>query len=43
MKFFLKTCLDQVRFMEQLVQPDRMRGRILCARHAIVISHSTGS
>jgi Fic family protein len=27
--FFLKTCLDQVRFMEQLVQPDRFRDRIL--------------
>ncbi len=28
-KFFLKMCLDQVRFMEQLVQPDRLRNRIL--------------
>lgn len=28
-KFFLKTCLDQVRFMEGLVQPDRLRDRIL--------------
>lgn len=28
-KFFLETCLDQVRFMEQLVQPDRLRDRIL--------------
>lgn len=27
--FFLKTCLDQVRFMERLVQPDRLRDRIL--------------
>jgi Fic family protein len=27
--FFLTTCLDQVRFMEQLVQPDRLRDRIL--------------
>jgi hypothetical protein len=27
--FFLKTCLDQVRFMEELVQPDRLRERIL--------------
>jgi Fic family protein len=27
--FFLKTCLDQVRFMEQLVQPERLRDRIL--------------
>jgi Fic family protein len=28
-KFFLRTCVDQVRFMEQLVQPDRLRDRIL--------------
>lgn len=28
-QFFLKICLDQVRFMEQLVQPDRLRNRIL--------------
>lgn len=28
-EFFLQTCLDQVRFMEQLVQPDRLRNRIL--------------
>lgn len=28
-RFFLETCLDQVRFMESLVQPDRLRGRIL--------------
>jgi len=27
--FFLKICLDQVRFMERLVQPDRLRDRIL--------------
>ncbi|OGT34268.1 MAG: cell filamentation protein Fic, partial [Gammaproteobacteria bacterium RBG_16_51_14] len=27
--FFLETCLDQVRFMEKLVQPDRLRNRIL--------------
>jgi Fic family protein len=27
--FFLKTCLDQVAFMESLVQPDRLRTRIL--------------
>jgi Fic family protein len=27
-EFFLRTCLDQVRFMEQLVQPDRLRNRI---------------
>jgi len=28
-RFFLETCLDQVRFMEGLVQPDRLRDRIL--------------
>lgn len=28
-RFFLQTCLDQVRFMEALVQPDRLRNRIL--------------
>lgn len=28
-RYFLETCLDQVRFMEQLVQPDRLRDRIL--------------
>jgi Fic family protein len=28
-EFFLRTCLDQVRFMELLVQPDRLRHRIL--------------
>ncbi len=28
-QFFLKTCLDQVKFMEELVQPDRLRTRIL--------------
>lgn len=28
-KFFLETCIDQVRFMEDLVQPDRLRDRIL--------------
>jgi Fic family protein len=27
--FFLETCVDQVRFMESLVQPDRLRNRIL--------------
>ena len=27
--FFLVTCLDQVKFMEELVQPDRLRDRIL--------------
>ncbi len=28
-RFFLETCLDQVKFMEELVQPDRLRNRIL--------------
>ncbi len=27
--FFLKTCLDQVKFMEELVQPGHLRNRIL--------------
>jgi Fic family protein len=27
--FFLKTCIDQVGFMESLMQPDRLRTRIL--------------
>jgi Fic family protein len=27
--FFLDTCIDQVRFMEALVQPDRLRTRVL--------------
>lgn len=28
-QFFLETCLDQVKFMEELVQPNRLRNRIL--------------
>jgi Fic family protein len=28
-KFFLTTCIDQVTFMQSLVQPDRLRARIL--------------
>ena len=28
-KFFLTICLDQVRFMEELMQPDQLRARIL--------------
>jgi Fic family protein len=27
-EFFLRTCLDQVRFMDELVQPERLRARI---------------
>jgi len=28
-RFFLETCLDQVKFMEALVKPDRLRDRVL--------------
>lgn len=28
-RYFLETCLDQVAFMEQLVQPDKLRARIM--------------
>jgi Fic family protein len=28
-RFFLETCIDQIRFMEDLLQPDRLRARIL--------------
>ena len=28
-RFFLELCIDQVKFMEELVQPDRLRTRIL--------------
>jgi Fic family protein len=28
-RFFLDVCIDQISFMEQLVQPDRLRARIL--------------
>ena len=28
-QFFLQTCIDQVDFMERLVQPDRLRNRIM--------------
>jgi Fic family protein len=28
-KFFLQVCIDQVKFMEELVQPERLRDRIL--------------
>jgi Fic family protein len=27
-RFFLETCLDQVKFMEELVRPDRLRARV---------------
>jgi hypothetical protein len=29
MEFFLKVCIDQVNFMEKLMQPQELRGRIL--------------
>jgi hypothetical protein len=28
-RFFVELCIDQVRFMEELVQPDRLRTRVL--------------
>src|SRR6185312_16523865 len=28
-RFFLEVCIDQVRFMESLVQPERLRARVL--------------
>ncbi|MGA7306535.1 MAG: Fic family protein [Rhodothermales bacterium] len=28
-QFFLSACIDQIKFMEELVQPERLRGRIL--------------
>src|SRR6185437_10681539 len=28
-RFFLEVCIDQVSFMEDLVEPDRLRSRIL--------------
>jgi Fic family protein len=28
-EFFLKTCIDQIEFMESLMEPDRLRARIL--------------
>ncbi|WPL19225.1 mobile mystery protein B [Thiorhodovibrio winogradskyi] len=28
-RFFLETCLDQIAFMETLVQPDQLKGRIM--------------
>jgi hypothetical protein len=28
-RFFMETCIDQIRLMEELVQPDRLRARIL--------------
>lgn len=39
-RFFLEVCLDQVRFMEELVQPDRLRARILMwAEEEIRLGH----
>ncbi|MBX9877220.1 MAG: Fic family protein [Candidatus Obscuribacterales bacterium] len=33
-KFFLRVCIDQVEFMESLVQPEKLRGRILSWAHS---------
>jgi Fic family protein len=39
-RFFLELCIDQVRFMEELVQPDRLRTRILMwAEEEIRLGH----
>ena len=39
-RFFLTTCIDQVTFMESLVQPDRLRTRILLwAEEEIRLNH----
>ncbi len=39
-KFFLTTCIDQVSFMESLIQPDRLRARILTwAEEEIRLDH----
>jgi hypothetical protein len=39
-RFFLTTCIDQVSFMESLVQPDRLRTRILLwAEEEIRLNH----
>jgi len=39
-RFFLTTCLDQVRFMESLIQPNRLRARIsLWAAEEIRLGH----
>jgi Fic family protein len=39
-KFFLATCIDQVSFMESLIQPDRLRARILTwAEEEIRLNH----
>jgi Fic family protein len=39
-KFFLETCIDQVSFMENLMQPDQLRTRImLWAKEEIELKH----
>lgn len=39
-KFFLETCLDQIHFMEKLMQPDMLRTRILIwAKEEIELKH----
>ncbi len=38
--FFLTTCIDQVAFMEELIQPDRLRARVLTwAEEEIKLGH----
>jgi Fic family protein len=39
-RFFLTTCIDQVSFMESLIQPDRLRARVLTwAEEEIRLDH----
>jgi Fic family protein len=39
-RFFLEICIDQINFMEQLVQPERLRARILLwAEEEIRVGH----
>jgi Fic family protein len=39
-RFFLATCIDQVNFMEELVQPDRLRDRILIWTEEEIRAHA---
>ena len=42
-RFFLTICIDQVDFMESLVQPDRLRARVLvCGRKRKIRATSEG-
>ncbi len=39
-QFFLRTCIDQISFMDDLIQPDRLRARILSwAEEEIRVDH----